>query len=66
MTCIVPVFFEVLKRAESTSVESMIVKAQIRWTGLDVIRMDNSGIQRRMLYDLFPRQRKLRQTSKTL
>ena len=36
---------EVLDRAESTSNESMLLKAQLRWTG-HVVKMDDSRILR--------------------
>ena len=41
---------EVLDRTGSTSIESMLLKAQLRWTG-HVIRMSDSRIPRRLLYD---------------
>ena len=40
---------EVLDRAGSTSIESMLPKAQLRWTG-HVIRMSDSCIPRQVLY----------------
>ncbi|KAL6482392.1 hypothetical protein MHYP_G00104720 [Metynnis hypsauchen] len=40
---------EVLDRAESTSIEALILKAQLRWTG-HVIRMEPYRIPRQLLY----------------
>ena len=40
---------EVLDRAGSTSIESLLLKAQLRWTG-HVIRMSDSRIPRQLLY----------------
>ena len=40
---------EVLDRADSTSIESLLLKAQMRWTG-HVVRMDGSRIPRQVMY----------------
>ena len=40
---------EVLSRANTTSIEAMILQAQLRWTG-HVIRMDKTKILRQLLY----------------
>ena len=40
---------EVLERASTTSIEAMIIKAQLRWTG-HVIQMDESRIPRQLFY----------------
>ncbi|PFX19285.1 hypothetical protein AWC38_SpisGene16303 [Stylophora pistillata] len=40
---------EVLDRAETTSIEAMILKAQLRWTG-HIIRMDSDRIPKQLLY----------------
>ena len=40
---------EVLERTSTTSIEAMIIKAQLRWTGY-VIRMDESRIPRQLFY----------------
>ena len=40
---------EVLERASNTSIEAMIIKAQLRWTG-HVIRMDESRISHHLFY----------------
>ncbi|XP_062841273.1 uncharacterized protein LOC134300780 [Trichomycterus rosablanca] len=40
---------EVLDRAETTSIEAMILKAQLRWTG-HVIRMDSNRIPKQLLF----------------
>ena len=40
---------EVLDRAGLVSIEAMIVKAQLRWTG-HVIRMDECRLLRQILY----------------
>ena len=40
---------EVLDRAGSTSIESMLLKSQMRWTG-HVIRMDENRINRQVMY----------------
>ena len=40
---------EVLERANSTSIESMLIKAQLRWVG-HVIRMEEFRMPRRLLY----------------
>ena len=49
---------EVLDRAETTSIEAMILKAQLCWTG-HVIRMDDSKIPKQFLYgELCHRKRK--------
>ncbi|KAL8577921.1 hypothetical protein ACOMHN_011917 [Nucella lapillus] len=41
--------FEVLDRAGTTSIEAMILKTQLRWTG-HVIRMDSDRIPKQLLY----------------
>ena len=41
---------EVLDRAGSTSIESMLLKARLRWTG-HAIRMSDSRIPRQLMYD---------------
>ena len=40
---------EVLSRANTTSIEAMILQVQLRWTG-HVIRMDKTKILRQLLY----------------
>ena len=40
---------EVLERASTTSIETMVLKAQLRWTG-HIIRMDESRIPRQLFY----------------
>ena len=40
---------EVLDRTNSTSIESMLIKAQLRWVG-HVIRMEEFRISRRLMY----------------
>ena len=41
--------FKVLEKAQTTSIEAMIMKAQIQWTG-HVIRMDKTRIPQQLLY----------------
>ena len=40
---------EVLDRAECTSIETLLIKAQLRWVG-QIIRMDDPRMPRQLLY----------------
>ena len=44
-----PTLRSYIDRAETTSIEAMILKAQLRWTG-HVIRMDDSRIPKQLIY----------------
>ena len=50
---------EVLDRADSTSIEAMLLKAQLHWSGHSS-RMDDSRIPRQLMYG------KLKRSSRTI
>ena len=40
---------EVLDRAQCTSIEALLIKAQLRWVG-QIVRMDDPRMPRQLLY----------------